>query len=327
MLALNVMESRLKGFMNDRLCEQVAHVPRTTQDVVSASSQTDLSGNLSQTLSTVRDVPVVEVLSLDSNVLVEESDGESEPRASDSDSYSADLSDNEDQDDCLDEARAGGLVFTNTLLRLRRDHDFARFHLRRTTPTTPSVCQSASPIPTLPCERRARSSVQCEETSSVSMPTSGESVSHPAIQCTRNRRTTSSVSMPRNRRVQFDVPRENIQRELTDVQRRLMEMANPDGSFSVSPHGRLRWVRVAGLSNHTDAEGLRTHVWRMTGYENASCVSLHRRSVNPRSLPWVSYRIGVPEEFFHAVMDKSIWPSRASVREFIMEEDFHETRR
>lgn len=120
MLALNVMESRLKSFVSERLLEQGPYrgdpdYPKVSGD---QSCQTNFCGStvdtMSQACQTSDDAGEVEVGSLDSSVGVDES--EDDLGDFESDSYSADLSDNEDDDRCSND---GALVFTNTLLRLR----------------------------------------------------------------------------------------------------------------------------------------------------------------------------------------------------------------
>lgn len=139
LLKLNVMESRLIGFINEKFDERgpyrgVSDGSTSCGNVLSQSCQTDFPESVSDTLSqvcqTVSNVNEVGI-SLDSSVADETS--EAELYMSDSDSYSADLSDNDDDND--EYAEASNLVFTNTLLKLRRDHDFASFHLRRTSPS------------------------------------------------------------------------------------------------------------------------------------------------------------------------------------------------
>lgn len=275
LLKLNVMESRLMGFINEKFEERCPNQGAPGGNVLSQSCQTDFPESVS------KDVNVVG-LSLDSSAADEMSE---EEYVSDSDSYSADLSDNDDDDDeCI---VANDLVFTNTLLKLRRDDDFASFHLRST---------------------------------STSLAT----------------RTFAGSCSNRERRVHFDESTVRDLTGLTETQRNLLMMAqgdqtihdNPRNSERLNGHhsrsgdgrqfddrSRKRWLRVAGLYNGTTANSLRDYVSRTLKCNDVECAPLYGNT-NPYSLPWLSFKVGVPSGFFQASLSKEIWPSQVTVREF-----------
>lgn len=49
---------------------------------------------------------------------------------------------------------------------------------------------------------------------------------------------------------------------------------------------------------------------------DVECEPLYGRGTNPHSLPWLSFKVGVPNEVFQASLSREAWPSQVTVREF-----------
>lgn len=317
LLALNVMESRLKSFVSERLLERD---PRVSGD---QSCQTELCGStvvtMSQACQTSDDADEIEVVSLDSSVVVDES--EDDLGDIDSDSYSADMSDNEDDDRCSDE---GALVFTNTLLRLRRHHDFASFHLQRASSMRSrkrrvrfdvSSDEEHPPIVT--------SDVQIQRTPVTGVPNGSDSgrrirataLAHGDVSRCGHVRSEGCTGNPMSPKISLSMPLDRTQ------QRLLMLAAESNPVYGLVEGGTVRrdlkWIRVAGLRNDVTEHQIVVHVKEAIGCEDVRCTPLFKRNVDPSSLPWLSYKVGVPARHFAAVMSKDIWPDDVTTREFV----------
>lgn len=83
-----------------------------------------------------------------------------------------------------------------------------------------------------------------------------------------------------------------------------------------------RWLKVAGLRNDTTVPQLQNHLLRTINCSDVQCNPLYKKGTDCRRMPWVSFKIGVPQEFFEAAMNKRVWPVRCTVSEFIEEANF-----
>lgn len=115
---------------------------------------------------------------------------------------------------------------------------------------------------------------------------------------------------------------------LTSIQRRLLRLADYPNVGTTAHHavpsaGVRRWIRVAGLRNDTTSEVISSHLARRIGCNDVVSRPLHKRNFDPTSLPWVTFKVGVPDMFYDAALDVCNWPARVNVREFLPDQVFH----
>lgn len=153
-----------------------------------------------------------------------------------------------------------------------------------------------------------------------------------------NERIVSTTKRPRNRRSQSARLAANRQgnrshRDETptpNIQQRLLNIAAESNQGYAQMHRTMtktRWIRVAGLNCTVTAQQIRDHVFDTTGCRDVRCLPLYGKNVDPRSLSYVNFRIGVPNSFFSAVLDGNNWPGDVSTREFIENGNFRTERR
>lgn len=87
---------------------------------------------------------------------------------------------------------------------------------------------------------------------------------------------------------------------------------------------KTRWIRVAGLDNNVTAKELRDHIYDVTGCRDVRCLPLYRKNVDPSTLPWVTYKLGIPDRIFHVALCKDNWPHDVEVNEFVERSNFRE---
>lgn len=79
----------------------------------------------------------------------------------------------------------------------------------------------------------------------------------------------------------------------------------------------------SGLRNDTTSEDISCHLARRFGCSDVVSRPLYKRSVDPATLPWVTFKVGVPDMFYDAALDERNWPARVNVREFLPDQVFH----
>jgi hypothetical protein len=77
-----------------------------------------------------------------------------------------------------------------------------------------------------------------------------------------------------------------------------------------------KWIHVSNVHRDTSASGIVDFVKRKLGDIDIQCHSLIKRGVDPSTLETATFRMGVEEDVYSRVLDRSFWPGLTRVREF-----------